>query len=521
MNDNKITIFLTGITGNMGKIVFENLLEHENFYLKVLVRPSSINKKKLSQYENNPNIEIIWGDLLDYSSVLKGIENADYVVHIGGMVSPFCEKKPYLTLKTNITSAKNITKAILSLPNRDKMKVCYIGSVAETGSRNYPIHWGRTGDPIKASIFDHYALSKIIAERVFVESGIKNWVVLRLSGIIYPNILKQLEPIAFHVPLNGVLEWCTVEDSGKVIEKMIIEDLNGKLNNKNFWNHFFNVGSGEIYRITNYEFEDYILTSLGLPGPKSLFNPDWFAIKNFHGHYYADSDKLEDLLHFRENLPIKDYFARLTTQVEFYFGLSKYIPNFLIGPAVKLFMKRLCNTKKFGTMDWKYNKDNDRITAHFGSYECWEKIGQDWNNFELKKYETKTSESEKYKLNHGYDENKDENELDINDMKKAAEFRGGEVLSKTMKKGDLQTKLKWKCNYCKNEFDASPCLILLGGHWCPNCYIPEKKWDYDNIAKINPFFAQVWYNDHNKDENNSYSFDEIFQENGKKWDDIY
>ena len=62
------------------------------------------------------------GDLLDYSSVLKGIENADYVVHIGGMVSPFCDKKPYLTLKTNITSAKNITKAILSLPNKDKNK---------------------------------------------------------------------------------------------------------------------------------------------------------------------------------------------------------------------------------------------------------------------------------------------------------------------------------------------------------------------------------------------------------------
>lgn len=515
------TTFLTGITGNMGKIVFENLLVHKNLHLKVLVRDSSANKKKLSKYENNPNIEIIWGDLLDYSSVFKGIENSDYVVHIGGMVSPFCDKKPYLTLKTNITAAENITKAVLSLPNKDKIKVCYIGSVAETGSRNYPIHWGRTGDPIKASIFDHYAISKIIAERIFVESGIKNWVILRISGIIYPNILKQLEPIVFHVPLNGVLEWCTVEDSGKVIEKMIIEDLNGKLNNKNFWNHFFNVGSGENYRITNYEFEDYILTSLGLPGPKSLFNPDWFALKNFHGHFYADSDNLEDLLHFRENLPIKDYFTRLTGQIEFYFGLSKYIPHFLIVPAVKLFMKRLCNTKKFGTLDWKYYKDNDRITAYFGTYEDWEKIGQDWNKFELKKYETKTSESEKYKLNHGYDENKDESELDINDMKKAAEFRGGELLSETMKKGDLQTKLKWKCNYCKNEFDASPCLILLGGHWCPNCYIPEKKWDYDNIAKVNPFFAQVWYNDHNKEENNSYYFDEIFQENGKKWDDIY
>ena len=62
-----------------------------------------------------------------------------------------------------------------------------------------------------------------------------------------------------------------------------------------------------------------------------------------------------------------------------------------------------------------------------------------------------------------------------------------------MKKGDLATKLKWKCGYCGAEFEASPALILLGGHWCPECFIPQKKWDYDNIAKTNPFFAQVWY----------------------------
>ena len=50
--------------------------------------------------------------------------------------------------------------------------------------------------------------------------------------------------------------------------------------------------------------------------------------------------------------------------------------------------------------------------------------------------------------------------------------------------------------------------------------IPQKKWDYDNIAKTNPFFAQVWYPNHTKDECNVYNFDDLFQVNGVKWDDI-
>lgn len=54
----------------------------------------------------------------------------------------------------------------------------------------------------------------------------------------------------------------------------------------------------------------------------------------------------------------------------------------------------------------------------------------------------------------------------------------------------------------------------------PRVLHPQKKWDYDNIAKTNPFFAQVWYPNHTKDECNVYNFDDLFQVNGVKWDDI-
>ena len=435
------------------------------------------------------------------------------------MVSPTADWKPYRTQKTNIGAAQNICKAVLAQPNKDDIKVCYIGTVAETGDRNYPIHWGRCGDPIKISIYDHYAVSKTVAERTFVESGIKNWVVMRQSGILYPNILKNMDPIMFHVPINGVLEWCTVEDSGRLMCNLVTEDAAGNLGS-DFWNHFFNIGSGKDYRISNYEFECLLLGTLGLAGPEKLFDPNWFITKNFHGQFYADGDKLENFLHFRENLPIKDYFNRLADQVEFYFKIPRYLPKGLVAACAKPFMKKIASTPGFGTLDWVKTNDHNRMTSYFGSKAEWEKIPTKWEDFEIIKFDKDNAASEQFKLDHGYDETKPESELDIEDMKQAAKFRGGECLSETMTKGDMATKLKWKCGHCGAEFEASPALILLGGHWCPECYIPQKAWDYDSIAKTNPFFAQVWYPNHNKDENNKYDFDELFHIDGVAWDDI-
>ena len=504
----------------MGWAAVQEMLKHPNeINIKMLARKSPKNEEKLKDIMAKPNVQVVWGDLGDYDSILEGVTGSDYVLHIGGMVSPTADWKPYRTQKTNIGAAQNITKAVLAQPNADDIKVAYIGTVAETGGRNYPIHWGRCGDPIKISIYDHYAISKTVAERVFVESGIKNWVVMRQSGILYPNILKNMDPIMFHVPINGVLEWCTVEDSGRLMCNLVLEDEKGTLDNS-FWNHFFNIGSGEQYRISNYEFECLLLGTLGLAGPEKLFDPNWFITKNFHGQFYADGDKLEDFLHFRENLPVKDYFNRLADHVEFYFKIPRYLPKNLVAACAKPFMKKIAMTKDFGTLDWVATKNQTRLSAYYGTYEDWTKIPSKWEDFEIRKFNKKTEDAENYKLDHGYDETKPESELDIEDMKQAAKFRGGECLSETMTKGDMATKLKWKCGYCGAEFEASPALILLGGHWCPECYIPQKQWDYDNIARTNPFFAQVWYPSHTKEETNVYKFDDLFQIDGVKWDDI-
>ncbi|KAK8898027.1 hypothetical protein M9Y10_000277 [Tritrichomonas musculus] len=513
----KKTVFITGATGVMGKATLDEFVQHLNeFQIKLLVRPSKQNKKMmakyLSKYNEEKSIEIIWGDLSNYNDVLRGVKGSDYVLHIGGLVSPRADTLPYLTQKINIGSAQNIVKAVLAQPNRNEIKVCYIGSVAETGNRNYPIHWGRTGDPIKVSIYDHYGLSKVLAERVFVESGIRNWVVMRQSGILHPGLFNNMDPIIFNVPMNDVLEWCTVEDSGRLMLNLVKKD-NDKELPKEFWNRFYNIGSGENYRLTNYEFENLIFENIGLGKIDNSFKPNWFSSKNFHGHYYIDSDLLENYLKFRENVPTIEYFQRMIKKVDFYYRIANYLPfKKLISFFVKMFMRLIASTKTMGTLDWIKNNDTGRITAFYGSLEEYKKIPTDWKNYKIEKFNTSLKDGIKRKLNHGYNEDKPLSELDIDDLKEAAKYRGGEVVSKTMVKGVLNRKIMWKCGHCGHTFMATPALIILGGHWCPHCYIPQNSWNYDSIAKSNPFFAQVWYHDHKINENNVYHFHHSFNQ---------
>ena len=54
----------------------------------------------------------------------------------------------------------------------------------------------------------------------------------------------------------------------------------------------------------------------------------------------------------------------------------------------------------------------------------------------------------------------------------------------------------------KINVGAAENLVLRAGHWCPECLPPI--WDYDRIARKNPFFAQIYYPNHDRDENNTY-----------------
>lgn len=367
--EKKKTVFLTGATGNMGWAGFQELYKRAKHNIRILARDSRKNHKLLDRYAADPSVTVIWGDLTRYEDVLRGVAGADYVLHVGGMVSPAADYYPEKTYEVNVAAAENVVKAVLAQPGRDEMRVVYIGSVAQYGDRSVPNHWGGVGDPLIPAEFDMYAASKIRSEEIFAEAGLRRWVSLRQSGILYPGILKVIGPTAFHVPVGGVLEWATIEDSGRLLAQ-VCEDWVSD----DFWNKAYNISSGKEYRMTNYEFETRLLAALGLPGPEKVFEPQWFALKNFHGMWYKDADVLENHLHFRANISIDDYFASMKAKLPWYYSLAFLAPAW----AVRMFMKPYAFEKGLGTQWWVEN-DEEKFLAYYGSREAYESI-RSWDD---------------------------------------------------------------------------------------------------------------------------------------------
>jgi len=102
----------------MGFAGMQEILRFPDQYeLRILARPSAKNKELLAPLNlQHSTLNIIWGDLTKYEDVLRGVTGADIVLHVGGMVSPQADYRPKATLRTNITAAQNVTKAILAQP---------------------------------------------------------------------------------------------------------------------------------------------------------------------------------------------------------------------------------------------------------------------------------------------------------------------------------------------------------------------------------------------------------------------
>ena len=181
----KQRVFVTGATGGMGfSSLKEMLKDTDKQDIVILARDSEKNRKLLAPYMQTKGLSIEWGDLNDYQVVKKCVKGCDIVLHIAAFVSPAADYYPDRAMKVNYGSTKNIINAIYDCGQENSTRLVYIGTVAETGDRMPPIHWGRVGDPIKPSMFDYYAVSKVAAERLVIESGLKYWVSLRQTGII-------------------------------------------------------------------------------------------------------------------------------------------------------------------------------------------------------------------------------------------------------------------------------------------------------------------------------------------------
>jgi len=495
MNKKKPLVFLPGASGSMGYETFKLLWEKRDHYdIVLLQRPSKTNKQLFRKYEKEAGIEpvkgkgvvqgvglkIVWGDATCRDDVFEACKGIDWCLCCLALISPEADRHPEEALRVNSYAIKCIVEAI---EDQDPDHICmvYVGTIAEYGDRLPPIHQGRVGDPLLPSVFDMYAYSKILGERAVMESNIKHWVSLRQTFIMIPELFSLMDPIMFHQPIDSFMECIAAKDSGRIMMKCLDVDSESK-----FWRRCFNVSGGPACRTTYLELLDRVFSMTGIDYRK-VMERKWFALKNFHMQFFEDAHLLNDHLdHWKGRQSMEDYYdevwSRLPVYLKLVARLNKFVPpvRWIAHRFTKLKLRKLACSKN-GAMVWIKSGDRRKIEAFYGSKDAFENIpgwGVDMPSLD--------HHMDYVRLNHGYDENKVR--LTLKDLDKAAEFRGGRLISRHWD-GNLFTKLSWSC--CQDHaFDMSPNAVLKAGHWCTACIGPP--WNYDYIAEKSEFFRQVW-----------------------------
>ena len=122
-----MNVLITGVLGMVGSHMLDFLLEKPTIKIYGFCRwnESMDNIEHLTDVINKKEkIELIYGDLNDYASIINAIEisKPDYVFHLGGQSYPQTSfDSPLETLQTNILGTANLLEALRKSPYKDAM----------------------------------------------------------------------------------------------------------------------------------------------------------------------------------------------------------------------------------------------------------------------------------------------------------------------------------------------------------------------------------------------------------------
>ncbi len=495
-------IALTGVTGNMGREVLREVLAIPGVRLRLLVLPED---RRLSMVQRlctdaGAWVEYVLGDLAQGTVCRQLVQDADTVVNMAAVIPPRSDQRPDLAVACNEAGVYQLCAAIEEQARQPKL--IHISTVALYGNRTLEHPWGRVGDPLPVSPFDVYALTKLRGERRVLESGIRTWTVLRQTAMLHPRLLwdNLSDGLLFHTAFNAPLEWVTAKDSGRLITAILRADREdpGEME-RVFWNRVFNIGGGPSTRNTGY---DVLQDGFSLIGGsvQDFFDPDMNAQRNFHGVWFADSDELEKLFHFRRQSN-RDFWAQVLRKQPI-LRLGKLAPKGLIR---KFVIQRLCkdpNSPRY----WRAHGDDARLTAYFGSTAAYDALGRDWDKFSIlaedpARCRRAMDPGNARLLDLGFDPH---GPVGWEELRSLAELRGGKLLSPS---GGLRDVLSWE------DTDGQPFQMrgytVLAGHW-PSPGDTSIAWDFDRLSRRDRLLAQVWLDSHRPDEDWRYTMDQAF-----------
>lgn len=315
----KTNILLTGASGGVGYEVLKQLSALTDIYNITAFDKFSGGTAKLLKPFLKRGINVVFGDITDKDSIAQVCQNKDVVIHLAALIPPVADEKPDLAYNVNVHGTRNLIQALEQ--QSPHAFLLYSSSISVYGDRiSNP--YIKVTDPLKPSVGDEYAQTKIKAEKL-IECSALEWSIFRLTAIMGKHKISKL---MFHMPLETPMEICSLEDTGRAF-------VNAIEKTRFLRRRIFNLGGGAENRIIYKDFLQRSFTIFGLG--KLDFPKHSFADINFHCGYYADGDELENILHFRRDT-LETYFAKVEKNVS---GIQRFFTSIFKGIIKKRLFK--------------------------------------------------------------------------------------------------------------------------------------------------------------------------------------
>ena len=227
-------IFITGASGFVGQNLINLIHNNSNIQLFTLLR-----KEKFANLKNF-NIQPVYGNLFNLKQA-EQIRNIDVIIHVAGLTKSLYPQNYYQI------NTKGTLEIIRFAKEKKVKQLIFVSSLAAFGPsfNKKPVTENSKPKPVS-----NYGLSKLIAEKLVIRSGIP-YTIIRPPAVFGPgdkDILSYFKMVKSRIVLtsgdiNNLYSMIYVKDIANFIKIVIL--------NNNAINQDFFIGNKKFYRISD------------------------------------------------------------------------------------------------------------------------------------------------------------------------------------------------------------------------------------------------------------------------------